>query len=203
VAELSEVTDELLMLAPEHEPPVGFESRVLARLEPGPAEPAAAPAPSAARVPRRRWRRRFTAVLAPVAAAALTAVLVLNLTSDDRRLADQYRSTLAEANGQYFEATQLYAPAHVPAGVAYGYRGKPSWVFVTVKPPFRSTDYDAELALKSGRRLPLTSLRIDPKTGSGGQAIPVDLRKVASVRLIGPQRGDVLEGDMPHAGLSD
>jgi len=29
VAELTEVTDELLLIAPEHEPPVGFESRVL------------------------------------------------------------------------------------------------------------------------------------------------------------------------------
>jgi anti-sigma factor RsiW len=34
VAELSEVTDELLLRAPEHEPPPGFESRVLAQIQP-------------------------------------------------------------------------------------------------------------------------------------------------------------------------
>jgi hypothetical protein len=202
VAELSEVTDELLMLAPEREPPVGFESRVLARMQPEPEPEPAAPAPART---RRRWRRAFQ-VLAPATAAAAIAVAVMfNVTSDDRRLADQYRSTLAEANGKYFEAAQLHGPGNVPAGVAYGYRGHPSWVFVTVRPRYRSTatDYEAELALKSGRRIPLPSLKIDPSTGSGGQAIPVDLHRVASVRLVGPERGDVLEADMPPGGLSD
>ena len=32
VAELSSVTDDLLLLAPEHEPPDGFRERVLARI---------------------------------------------------------------------------------------------------------------------------------------------------------------------------
>jgi hypothetical protein len=195
VAELSEVTDELLMLAPEREPPMGFESRVLARLQPAPQ-----PAPRRA---GRRWRRAFQ-VLAPAAAAAAIAVaVVLGATSDDRRLADQYRDTLAEANGKYFEAAQLRAPANVPAGVVYGYRGRPSWIFVTVRPRYRSADYTAELALKSGRRMELPSLRLDPTTGSAGQAIPVDLRRVSAVRLVGNERGDVLEADMPHASLSD
>jgi hypothetical protein len=48
-----------------------------------------------------------------------------------------------------------------------------------------------ELALTSGRRVPLPSLRLD--AGSGGRAIPVDLYRVAAVRLIGSARGDVLE----------
>ncbi|MEN3283836.1 MAG: hypothetical protein V7607_4976, partial [Solirubrobacteraceae bacterium] len=37
VEELTAVADELVMLAPEREPPAGFESRVLARLQPAPA----------------------------------------------------------------------------------------------------------------------------------------------------------------------
>src|ERR1700752_4917556 len=61
IDELSEVTDELLMLAPVEEPPVGFESRVVERLE--------------LRTPRRRAARRtFWRVLPPVAAAGGTAV---------------------------------------------------------------------------------------------------------------------------------
>jgi hypothetical protein len=193
LAELSDVTDELLMLAPQREPPVGFESRVLARLQP--------PRTAARRVSR---RRRALVVLAPAAgAAARSAVVVLGATSDDRRLADHYRATLAEAHGSYFEAARLRAPAGIPAGVVYGYRGTPSWIFVVVDRPYRSTTYTVELALTSGQRLPLRSLRIDPRTGSAGQAIPADLHRVSTVRLVGPTRGDVLEADLPHARAAD
>jgi Putative zinc-finger len=192
VAALTEVADELLMLAPEREPPVGFESRVLARVAP--------PAP----VSRARRGRRLLAVLAPaVAAAALATGIVLGATGDDRRLADHYRATLAEANGSYFEAARLRAPAGMRAGLVYGYRGNPSWVYVAVDRPYRSTTYTAELALTSGQRVPLPRLRLDPETGSGGQAIPVDLHSVATVRLVGSGRGDVLQAELPHAADTD
>lgn len=188
VGALSEVADELLMLAPEREPPVGFESRVLARL---------APAPPPQRV---RSRRRLLAVLAPAAAAgALATGLMLGITNDDRRLADQYRATLAEAHGSYFEAARLRAPAGTRAGLVYGYRGNPSWIYVAVDPSYRSTTYTAELVTMSGRRVPLPRLRLDPRTGSGGQAIPADLRDVATVRLVGSMPGDVLQAELPHA----
>jgi hypothetical protein len=193
VAELSEVADELLMLAPERQPPAGFESRVLGLMQP-PRAPV-----------RRRWRwRRAAAVLAPAAAAAALATgIVLGATGEDRRLADHYRSTLAAANGSYFEAARLQAPGHVPAGVVYGYRGNPSWIFVAVYAEHRSTEYSVELALESGRRVRLPSFRLDPRTGSAGQAIPVDLHDVSAVVLIGEGRGDVLEAELPHADDDD
>jgi hypothetical protein len=187
LAELSEVADELLMLAPEREPPVGFESRVLALVQP-PRQPR-----------RRRWRRGL-AVLAPAAvAAALATTIVLGATGEDRRLAEDYRATLATAHGSYFEAAPLRAPANAPAGVVYGYRGTPSWIFVAVDRPYRSNSYSVELALTSGRRLPLPSFRIDSRTGSAGQAIPVDLHGVSAVLLIGGTRGEVLQAELPHA----
>jgi len=187
VAELSDVADELLLLAPEREPPAGFESRVLARIEPAPSRPA------------RRWRRPLL-VLAPAAAAAALAVgVVLGVTADDRRLADQYRSTLAAANGRSFQAARLRAPGDVRAGVVYGYRGAPSWIFVSVARPYRSRTYGVELALTSGERRRLPSLRIDPTSGTGGQAIPLDLDRVASVRLVGSTPGDVLEARLRYA----
>jgi hypothetical protein len=190
VEELSEVADELLALAPEREPPMGFESRVLARLRPPPSS-----------APRRapRWRRALV-VLAPAAVAAALAVgVVLGMTEDDRRLADQYRATLAEAHGSYFEAARLHAPGEQPAGVVYAYRGTPSWIFVYVDARHRSASYTVELALTSGERVPLRSFRIDPATGSAGEAIPLDVHRVAAVRLVGSARGDVLEARLPHA----
>jgi hypothetical protein len=185
LSELSELADELLLLAPEVEPPVGFESRVLALVQP-PRRP-------------RRWRRGV-AMLAPAAvAAALATTIVLGATGDDRRLADHYRDTLAAAHGSYFEAARLQAPANVPAGVVYGYRGTPSWIFVAVDRPYRAAGYTVELALTSGRRVRLPSFRIDPKTGSAGQAIPVDVYDVSAVLLIGGTRGEVLQAELPHA----
>ena len=108
VAELTEVTDELLLIAPEHEPPVGFESRVLARLDPQPVR----------RRPRRG--RRALLMLAPaVASAALASVVVLGVTRDDRQLAGQYRQALSVAHGSSFEAAPLQGPAGTEAGVVY------------------------------------------------------------------------------------
>lgn len=184
VTDLSEVVDDLLLLAPEHEPPVGLESRVLAQIAPPPR--------------RARWRRPVL-VLAPAAAAAALAVgVVLGFTADDRRLADEYRSTLAAANGRSFQAAPLRAPADVHAGVVYGYRGAPSWIFVSVDRAHRSGTYAVELVTTAGERRPLPALRIDPATGTGGQAIPLDLDQVASVRLVGSDPGDVLEARLRY-----
>jgi len=189
VAELSEVTDELLLGAPEREPPVGFESRVLERL--GPPRPVAR---------RRRRARRALLLLAPAAvAAALAVIAVLAATSDDRRLAGEYRDALAAAHGTSFEAARLRAPGNRRAGVVYAYRGSPSWIFVYLYRAHRSERYRLELATRSGGRVSVPSLRIDPATGSGGQAVRVDLRRIASVVLVGTKPGDVLEADLPAA----
>ena len=189
VEELTAVADELLMLAPEREPPAGFESRVLARLQP----------PPAAARPTRRKRRLLAPLAAAAAAAAIAAAVVLQTTSDDRRLADHYRATLAAGHGSSFEAARLRAPGQVPAGVVYAYRGATSWIFVVVYGPHRGVPYTAELATTSGRRVALPSFRLDPKTGTRGEAVPVDLGSIASVRLVGPKPGDVLEADLSHA----
>ena len=189
VAQLTAVADELLMLAPEREPPAGFESRVLARL---------APPPAVAR-PRRRLRRVVAPLAAAAAAAAVAVAVVLQTTSDDRRLADHYRATLAAGHGSSFAAARLHAPGAVPAGVVYAYSGRTSWMFVVVYRDHVGVPYRAELVTTSGRRVALPAFRLDPRTGSGGEAIPIDLDAVASVRLIGPKPGDVLEADLAHS----
>src|SRR5689334_11612796 len=146
VAELTEVTDELLLIAPEHEPPVGFESRVLAQLDPQPAR----------RRPRRR-RRGWLMVAPAIVGAALASVVVLGVTRDDRQLAGQYRQALSVAHGSFFEAAPLLGPAGRQAGVVYAYRGKPSWVFVYLSPTSGAAEYRGELVLRSGARVPLSS----------------------------------------------
>jgi hypothetical protein len=190
VEELTAVADELLTLAPEREPRAGFESRVLAHMQPAP-EPAR---------PRRvgPWSRILLPVGAAAAAALAAVAIALGATSDDRHLADHYRATLAAANGSSFEAARLYAAGRTRAGLVYGYRGTPSWIFVATYNPYHSTAYSVELVTNGGGRVALPSLRLDPRTGSAGQAIPLDLQDVSAVRLIGPGRGDVLEAQLTH-----
>ena len=183
VGELSEVADELLLLAPLQEPPAGFESRVLDRIGARPAR-------------RRRTRRLALRLAAPLAAALATAAVLFVAFDDDRDLANRYRHTLAEANGEYFQAAPLKAPGGVRAGVAFGYQGDPSWVMVVVDRGHRGGHYAGELVTTSGRRVALRGFRLDPRTGSWGRAIAIDVHEVASVRLVDRERGETLEATL-------
>src|SRR5262249_21879204 len=90
--ELSEVADELLLLAPHREPPVGFEERALAPLEPA---------------PKPRRRRRVRLVFAPVAAAAAAVAVTLAIVAGDLRDASHYHQALDTAHGKEFESYSL------------------------------------------------------------------------------------------------
>jgi hypothetical protein len=182
VEQMSAVTDELMTLAPAHEPPPGFESRVLAQLQPRPV----------ASRKGRRMRRLLVPIAATAAAAGLAAGLVFGFTSDDRRLAAHYRETLAAADGTSFQAARLRDPGGARAGLVYAYRGRPSWIYVSLYAGRRETEYRVRLVMTSGRRVDLPRFRLDPVTRSGGQAVPVDVGGVAGVRLVGRTAGDVL-----------
>lgn len=167
VEELSEVADELLLLAPHAEVPVGFEQRALAPLQPE-------------RPPRRR--RRLLGVLAPAAAAMAAVAITLVFVSDDLRLASQYRDTLGVANGSRFEAYTLRA-GDAPAGTVFAYAGSPSWLFVTVDRGHRDLRA-AELVTNDGARKPLTWFDVTPQSGGSGGTVAVDPDQVHVVRLL-------------------
>src|SRR5918992_871082 len=121
----SAVADSMLVLAPEQEPPPGFELRVLRQIQP--------PAP------RRSILRPLAALGAVAAAVAIAVGAMLIGTRDERRLADQYRAALEEANGQYFRTARLTDPAGRRGGVVFTHRRPPSPVLVTVSPAFRAS----------------------------------------------------------------
>ena len=118
VEELAEVADQLLLLAPHKEVPVGFESRVLGS---GAARSAPAGAGAAS-----RWCSR------PAAAALAAVAITLAVVSDDLRTASHYRHTLQEANGKEFEAYSLHGAGGSAAGTVFSYQGAPSWLLITV-----------------------------------------------------------------------
>jgi hypothetical protein len=183
VDQLSEVADDLLMLAPVEEPPAGFESRVIDALGFQPR-------------PRRRLAGRLLYRLGPpVAAAAATAVALVAVYHDDRVTAEHYRETLAQADGRYFAAAPLRDETGAEAGVAFGYEGNPSWMLVTVNPTHQDRVSGGELVTKDRRTIPIAELELD-RNGSWGGAIPAHLYDVAAIRLLGERPGEALEASI-------
>jgi hypothetical protein len=183
--ELSVSADELLLLAPAHEPPPGFEGRVLAQIAPRRS---------------RRWRR----VLVPAAAAAVAATVaaagVWFATDSDREIADRYGETLATANGEYFAAAPLEAAGGRRIGTVFGYEGDPSWCMVVVGSdqgaPVRSGTYEMELVTEDGTRVPWGSLEVADGAGSAGHAMQLDYHELAEVRLLDSERDEVAEAEL-------
>jgi hypothetical protein len=133
---LARVADELLLLAPPLEPPLGFEGRVASRIS---------PAPAYASAPRRR--RRFALAFAAAACvAALAAGAVWLATSSDRDLASSYRASLERVDGNYFATGALQAPSGQAVGDVYAYDGHHSWVYVIAAPPEAYPDGGMKLA---------------------------------------------------------
>jgi anti-sigma-K factor RskA len=168
VEKYSELADELLLLAPQREAPVGFESRVLNELLPA---------------PQPKPRRRLHLVLAPAAAALAAAAIVLVIVAPDLRLASHYQHTLDQANGKEFESYALRA-GNTDVGTVFSYDGSPSWVHIDVDQGRRAGMTAAELVTDEGSEIPLHWFQLDPGGGSGG-SIPVDPNHVSVLRLSG------------------
>ena len=171
VEELSEVADELLLLAPHREVPVGFESQVLGRMLPP---------------PRPRRRRRLGLVLAPAAAALAAAAITLAIVSGDLRDASHYRQTLEEANGKEFESYSLYGGGGSLAGTVFSYQGSPNWLLITVDPAHRADLSSAQLVMDDGRQVPAELVPPRP-TGQLGRRDPG--RSASASRCCGCCRG--------------
>jgi hypothetical protein len=189
VEELSQVADELLVLAPAQEPPPGFESRVAEAI---------GQRPTRRRRPRWLTPRRLALRIAPaLATAAVTAAALVAVYHDDSQTAERYRETLDQADGQYFQAEPLTDETGTRGGVAFAYEGSPSWVLLTVDPRHRDAVTRAELVTREGRTIPLRPLELDPQ-GSWGGAMPVGLYRVASIRLLGERAGEILQASFPQ-----
>jgi anti-sigma-K factor RskA len=122
VEQLSEVADSLLLLAPEADPPLGFETRVAARLGLGSA---------------RRWRRVALAAIAAAVIAAVLGVVGVRLADDD--------------GGQPLRSGPLVTAAGRHVGQVFAYDGDQSWVFMTVETSGDGDGYMCVLELAGGR----------------------------------------------------
>jgi len=180
--DLTALADDLVVLAPEHEPPLGFELRTVRGLQPK-------------RRRRRRWRVPAVAFAAAALAATTATASVLFLVRDDRRLAGEYRATLSEANGTAFRAVPLRNTAGGKAGTAFVYEGAPSWMLVTVDSS--SPASQAELVTRDGRTVSLPAFTLSSR--SWGGVLPLDARQVAAIHLLDATGRSVLVAYLPDS----
>src|SRR5262245_11912891 len=202
VSHLSAIGDDLLLLAPEVEPPPGLSDRVLAGL----ARPARRPRASVhrARVPSERppvrtHRPRVRALLAAAAvvvAVAVGAGAVFQATSSDRRLAADYRSLLDRAGGSFFLVTPLEATGGGRVGTVFVYEGNPSWVYVTMDRPTTSRSVAADLVMRDGSTVSRGSGAIGGTNSAWGYGLQVPVGKVRAVRFLGADGSRVFEANL-------
>jgi hypothetical protein len=183
VDELSGVADNLLLLAPAHEPPIGFESRVIDRISSGPRPP--------------RWRRMLPAVVAAVLAAIGALALMYVVSGQDRELAAHYRKALEQANGSYFGGLQLRDADGRRAGHVFAYAGSPSWVVVLLTGSTGSGTYAVELITREGANVQLGSVDVVNGRGTFGSTLSVSLRDVARIQLVEGDGEDLLKAEFP------
>jgi predicted anti-sigma-YlaC factor YlaD len=168
VDELSEAADSLLLLAAEAEPPLGFESRVLARL--------------AADQPRRRsWRWIATVAAAIVLAAAATGVVVHRY---DGRSDDLHLRTAA-----------LRAKTGQETGDVYVMAGRPAWVFMSVASPTAGQSYLCELDFGDGHVIRAGQFTVPDHKGWWGTRVADGVDELRSVRLLASDGTTIASAD--------
>ncbi len=198
LAELTRVADELLLLAPEHEPPAGFEAAVAQRIA------------NLTQVDRRRGRRRFertrvggqrsagpgrphrarlrlvASIVALLLAAAGGAASALWRTSPDRALGEQYRQTLTIAGGQYFKAAQVTTAGGQVVGHVFLYQGTPSWVTVVLTAAPEPGDYLMSIVTVDGIRYLAGVCPVTGQSGTTAYALAVPVARIAAIELARP-----------------
>jgi len=169
--EMTGVVDRLVLLAPEHEPSPGFESAVLAAMNPGSGS-----------------SRRPPALALAVAASALVAAIAAGgvwwHTADDRRLAEQYRQTLAVADGRYLAAAEVSTVAEPSVGHAFVYAGDTSWLFLTIDSAPSSGRYQVQLVTTDRRTVDIGWCEVSSGRGSWGQTIDVPVSDIRRIQLL-------------------
>ncbi|PSL08278.1 hypothetical protein CLV30_101249 [Haloactinopolyspora alba] len=197
---LSRVADEVLLLAPSHEPPAGFESAVLERIAgsddagpegTGPDDGSGAGSDDGhaggepADGTRRHWVRGLVLAAAAAVIGLAGAGIVWQTTSDERELAEGYRKTLDIADGQYFSAAPVRDASGEQVGHVFLYQGEPSWVFAVLGDAPAPGVYDVRVATDDWTG-DVASCDVEAKTGGAGGTINADIYQVREVRLVAP-----------------
>jgi hypothetical protein len=172
LAATAQVVDELLVLAPQREPPTGFESSVMAAIAPA--------------VPRRRRRTPLLWAASIAVTAALAAGAVWWRTADDRELAANYRHTLTVARGTDLRAAALVRTDGTDFGAVFAYQGSPSWLYVTFRRAPTAGRYDVRLRTADGHQIALRAFAAQPNARAWGSTIDLPIRDISALEFVRP-----------------
>jgi hypothetical protein len=168
VDELAAVADRLLLLAPEDEPSVGLESRVLNRID----------QLKAKSQPGRRW-------LVPVAAAAAVLVAAASAfavhETDHRQVAGAEYPTVG---GRSMRAAPLVDAANVRIGQAFMYNGSPSWVLVSIDHAGVDGSYTIVCTGPATAPVVWPNLRVSGGHGTLAWTVPRDVSGLQDVSVV-------------------
>ena len=165
VDSLVDVSEEILLLAPEAEPPAGFESAVLERFEF--VERAAAP--------RRRW---LAGVAAAVVAGLVAGAVVIGVLA-------------AHDDGPALAESPMVTPSGLEVGSAWSAGSDPSWILVSV-PGWAAWDasitepgeYRLRVELDDGTSAEFGPVTFHDDTGSWATTTSLDTGHIRSVAVV-------------------
>ena len=179
VRQLTETGEGLLGLLPSSEPPAGFESRVVARLEaagqrrarPGTGQPRP-------KLTRPKLTRRMLTTAAVVLAAAAAGLGGWGLRG----------ATSSPGAGNIRTAASLYsAPlttaSHLTAGTVYLYDGSPHWMYMSVNIGSVNGTVMCQLVQRDGHITTLGLFQLNGGDGYWASPDHVDPENVKSARL--------------------
>lgn len=170
VEEMAVVSDSLLELGPEVEPPAGFETRLLAQRQ--------APRPTG------RSRRRWSIVAGSLLAVAAAVAAVLGLVgTGSPGFQVQHPGVVTALGGRSIVVAPLRHRGR-ETGQLFAYAGHPSWLFMTVETHGPAGLVTCEMDLRDGRKVEVGQFSVGAGYRSWGSTITVDPSKIAGVRLL-------------------
>jgi hypothetical protein len=177
---LSTVVDELVLLGPSLEPPVGFEARVFDRLNLHP--------------PRRRGVLRLFSYRrglgASVAAAVAAAVFVVGLVVGHGATAPGPGGAVAQFKGTAVQVAELDADGH-GVGEALVYAGHPTWLLMYVDDSAWREELSCEVTLDRGPAVVVGKFWLSDGDGAWATKVAVPARRLRQARILSPD-GTVL-----------
>jgi hypothetical protein len=157
VQELSHLGARLLDLVPGAEPPIGFDSKVLAR------------------VTRRRRPNRVQLLLGVAAAAAVIAVAATGIAGLGHKT---HSPAPVELTAQLLQANRSIGTVYVD--------GRPTWVSMTVHQASVSGAVTCQLIERDGQIITVGTFNLVDGSGSWGVPDPSGTATLTGARLVGP-----------------
>jgi hypothetical protein len=207
LAELAHAADELLLLTPQQQPPQGFDTRVVQRIQ----DLMAARAPHRPAIPRRlrvtvgrllprgpdgparlpartlrTARRALVGAVALILAAAIGAGVVLWRTAPDRQLADQYRHGFIVDNDRAPKSAPVTTDSGLVVGHVYLFPGTPAWILVALTAAPQPGGYTMSVVTTSGVRYGAGVCQVTGQVGTAGYPLPVAVSQVALIEMTRP-----------------